>query len=115
MSGVSDWFCCLAFPEKAVFTAVAESFLATAPPVMPKAAYDALWLLFPLSGEARQNAFLTIYQLAIATIEGGGAGELIEVVVPADLGVWIVNVAFVSSPDALCSGGCGLSKPPYAT
>lgn len=114
MWDISQWYCCLAYPERTVLAAVAAAFTATAPPFMPKAAFDALWLLFPYCGEARQLAFLKIYSLSIATIEGSEPETFIEAVVPDDYLTWILWLVFFTGSGPACLSGCEQSKPPYA-
>lgn len=112
MYGIEWFYCCLNGRERTIIRQTCEGLVLTLFLGVPLAVWQAFWLVTPDHGQAVQEAFLRIYGLETATVEGDD-GEM-EVVRPADgfLALWVSWSLFVVTPSAACLEGCGQSRVP---
>jgi len=110
---ISWWFCCLNDAEKGVILATEDGFLATLFQGIPVAVWNAFWLPWPYTGEARRVAFRVIFGLEIATIDSDGVP--LDVVRPASgmIGQWLEWELYLETPAAACVDGCQQSRPSW--
>lgn len=115
MYGIAWWFCCLNPLERTALRQTALALPATSFLGVPLDIWDAFWLGAGGGMDARRDAFLTVYQLEIVTIDEGEPPVPVEVVRPVDLPLWVSWSLYVLTSASLCPDGCEQSKPPYAT
>lgn len=106
MYRIDEWFCCLNPVERGVLRQCLTSFEVTLGIFMPCVVFDALWLITPLSREARKAAFLEIF----------GMTETEMVIVPDDPAecvytfdtpaFWIELAIYTLTPAGACLDGC---------
>lgn len=110
MFGIEWWFCCLNPREREVLRATIEALLLTLWLGVPEDVWRAFWLAHPDSGEAVQDAFLSIYGLEIATIDDDAETAPYTVVRPVDVSQYVSWSLFIATPDAACLSGCQQSR-----
>lgn len=112
MYGIEWWYCCLNVRERTVIRQTCEGLVLTLFVGVPLVVWEAFWLVLADSGEACREAFLSIYGLEIATIEGEEGAVVVVRPVDGSLPDWVAYSIFMLSPNAACLAGCGQSRVP---
>jgi len=112
MFGIPFWFCCLNAAERGILRQCVTAFEASLGAFMPCPLFDVLWLIVPLSRDARKAAFLTIYGMTETELVIPPSEEPVCVYTFDDPAFWIALALYTLTPEGACLDGCDRWYPP---
>lgn len=111
-TAIECWYCCLHPAERTIIRQTCEGLVLTLFQGVPLPVWDAFWLATVHNTDGYREAFLSIYELQIVTIEADPTP--FEAVAPraGALSRWVGFALYVVTPDAACLTGCGQTTRP---